>query len=921
MDRHLGLKVGPGPAENPYGMRGSKARIGLVSVAMICALLPLATAGSPALASGAGSTDAASPGAHPNVLLIVSDDQAWSTFSPELMPSVYNQLVDQGVLFKRAYVNTSLCCPSRAQIVSGLYEHDTGVDQNEVLLTRPTFPMALHDAGYATMLAGKYMNSWPCDPRAEFDEWACVATPEISSLSLVDPKVNIDGVWQTKTGYEPDVLQGLASNFIENTPADQPFFVMYTPTTPHLPADDTRYADMPVSPPRGPAFDVNTMTNDTPPYSRRPPLTKDEIAVSDDHYTSMAHATRSFDDAVNRLLGSLGDRAQDTLVVYLSDNGFLYGEHRRTGKNDPWEESVNVPMIVRYPAALPASRAFTSDALVQNVDIAPTIMDAVGLPWGGDGQSFLPVVERKERTVRTAALIEQCRGESRGIPDCSGYNFNGARAMTPGFQGVITQRYKYVEFDDGSRQLIDLKKDPHELHDLPRTPANAALWRQMQSRLHGLIQPRLQTTIATGPGRPFSSRVAEFSFFSPSRFATYRCRLIPDGKTAPWHSCPGGFAAFSDLADGAYRFEVAGIAESGRIDRTPASRRFTVSSGGPEVSLGTHPQASQTATSATFTYASTLPGAEFQCRLVPQNTTVEWAPCASAGAPFSDLADGGYRFEVRARDAATDEVSDPAAGWFFRVDTTGPTVAFSTAPAINTRSQSASFRFEPEELIAGSMTCTVDGKAIGCSNGRVSLPHVTVGDHTLTVKATDVAGNVGTTSYDWMVDRTRPEVGILDAPNKLSSDPLSAFNLWSNEGPGFFGCSLDGSVAMPCFGAPNFYNLKEGRHTLKVWSVDLAYNESPAITYIWKIDRTAPIVSLVGGPTEGSTSGPGETTFGVSQSEKGQLWCSLDGVQFTTCSTPIHYADLPSGDHTFEVYAVDAAGNKSLIAERTWAAA
>ena len=100
------------------------------------------------------------------------------------MPSVYSQLVDQGVLFKRAYVNTSLCCPSRAQIVSGLYEHDTGVDQNEVMLTRPTFPMALHDAGYRTMLAGKYMNSWPCDPRAEFDRWACVATPEISSLSL-----------------------------------------------------------------------------------------------------------------------------------------------------------------------------------------------------------------------------------------------------------------------------------------------------------------------------------------------------------------------------------------------------------------------------------------------------------------------------------------------------------------------------------------------------------------------------------------------------------------------------------------------------------------------------------------------------------------------------------------------------------------
>jgi hypothetical protein len=201
----------------------------------------------------------------------------------------------------------------------------------------------------------------------------------------------------------------------------------------------------------------------------------------------------------------------------------------------------------------------------------------------------------------------------------------------------------------------------------------------------------------------------------------------------------------------------------------------------------------------------------------------------------------------------------------------------------------------------------------------VSLPHVTVGDHSLVVKAKDTAGNVGSTAYTWMVDRTAPNVGILDAPRKLSSEPVSAFNLWSSEGPGFFGCSLDGGIAMPCFGAPNFYGLKEGRHTLKVWSVDLAYNRSIVVRYVWRIDRTAPVLSLTGGPSEGSTSGPGEITFNVSQSEKGQLWCSLDGVEFQTCSSPVRYADLPSGNHSFEVYAVDAAGNKSIVAKRTWA--
>ena len=771
------------------------------------------------------------------------------------MPSVYSQLVDQGVLFKRAYVNTSLCCPSRAQIVSGLYEHDTGVDQNEVMLRRPTFPMALHDAGYPTMLAGKYMNSWPCDPRGEFDEWACVATPEISSLSLVDPMVNIDGVWQRKTGYEPDVLEDLASSFIKDTPDDQPFFVMYTPTTPHLPADDPRYADMPVSPPRGPEFDANTMTTATPPYSRRPPLTKEEIATSDEHYSAMAHATRSFDDSVGRLLASLGDRAQNTLVIYLSDNGFLYGEHRRTGKNDPWEESVKVPMVVRYPAALPATRSFASDALVQNVDMAPTILDAAGIPWGGDGQSFLPVIERKARTVRTAALIEQCRGESRGIPDCSGYNFNGARAMTPGFQGVITDRYKYVEFEDGSRQLIDLQKDPHEFHDLSRNPAYAGVKRQMVAKLHTLMRPRLQTTIATGPSGPSASRVAEFSYFSPSRFATYRCRLAANGKNAVWRSCPGGFVAYNDLADGRYRFEVAGIDESGRIDRTPASRVFTVSSTGPEVDVGCPIPAAVHDHRRRVVHVQRrdrlehpMPPRLGRCdrprgRRATRRARRSPASGKAGTASTSGRATPLMRSATRPADGSSGSTRP------------GPTVAFSSSPLANTRSDSASFRFEAPELIKGPMTCTLDSKAIGCSNGRVSLPRCRRAIHSLAVKATDVAGNVGTTTFAWMVDRSSVRTSGSSRPGKVSNDPVSAFNLWSSEGPGFFGCSLDGGVSMPCFGAPNFSGLKEGRpHPEGVVGRPGVQHVVP-VRYVWKIDRTAPVLSLLGGPAEGSSSG------------------------------------------------------------------
>ena len=233
------------------------------AVALLAPPIARSSAGSPPAGPYAPGSAAAAP--RPNILLLVSDDQAWSTFSRDLMPSTYRDLVDQGVLFKRAYVNTSLCCPSRAQILTGLFEHHTGVDANAVPLDRPTIVQALHDTGYRTMLAGKYLNSWEtCGPRPEFDRWDCVSTPLPSSYSLLNPWINEDGTWVQRSGYQTDILADDVVHFIQSTPDDQPFFAMYTPTSPHLPADDFRYDSMSVSPPHGPAFDQNTLTAKSP---------------------------------------------------------------------------------------------------------------------------------------------------------------------------------------------------------------------------------------------------------------------------------------------------------------------------------------------------------------------------------------------------------------------------------------------------------------------------------------------------------------------------------------------------------------------------------------------------------------------------------------------------------------------------------
>ena len=396
----------------------------------------------------------------PNILVVISDDQAWSDFSPSLMPHVFSDLVDEGALFKRAYVNTSLCCPSRSQILTGLYEHHTGVDTNTVPLDRPTIVQALHDVGYHTMLAGKYLNSWPCAPRSEFDRWACVGTPEPSTYSMINPLINEDGAWRQYTGYQTDILASQVVDFIHATPKDQPFFAMYSPTTPHLPSDDPRYDSMPVTPPRAPSFDENTLVDSAPLYERRPPLTANEIAGADGRFTKMAHGVRSLDDSVGTILDGLGDRAQDTIVIYLSDNGFMFGEHRRFGKTDAYEESVRVPM--RFGTRR-CSQPPTPSPPHPGVEHRHRALArrAGQVPWQVPTAARSFLCERLGTSVRSALLIEHCHGVSLGsvllrplvlrAPD-PGRRLRGRRDVAIRLRPIRRRRPAALRPRDGSRR-------------------------------------------------------------------------------------------------------------------------------------------------------------------------------------------------------------------------------------------------------------------------------------------------------------------------------------------------------------------------------------------------------------------------------------------------------------------------------------
>ena len=859
----------------------------------------------------------------PNILVLISDDQAWSDFSPSLMPRVFSDLVDQGALFKRAYVNTSLCCPSRSQILTGLYEHHTGVDTNTVPLNRPTIVQALHDVGYHTMLAGKYLNSWPCAPRAEFDRWACVGTPEPSTYSMINPLINEDGTWHQYTGYQTDILASQVADFIDATPRDQPFFAMYSPTTPHLPSDDPRYDGMPVTPPRAPSFDENTLVDSAPVYERRPPLTQGEIAAADGRFTKMAHGVRSLDDSVGTILDGLGDRAQNTIVIYLSDNGFLFGEHRRFGKTDAYEESVRVPMVIRYPAMVPTTDAFVSQTLVSNVDIAPTLAELAGFPWQADGRSLVPLLDGSARSVRSALLIEHCHGVSFGSVPCSGLSFYAHQSRAGGYVGVVTSRYTYVRYDNGDRQLFDLETDPAEIDNLFGASGSGATVASMEAKLTGLLEPNPATTIVTGPwptGDP-TSRIAAFTFFSPSRFSTYRCRLIRDGTPEAWHVCDGESDIIGGLADGDYVFEVVGTDEFGNVDPTPASRSFTVRSSGPAVSIDAHPPSAQSSGSAAFGFSSPVAGANLECRLsLWGGSAGAWAPCQSeAVATFTGLTEGWWSFEVRAQDPVTQSWSAPPAESLVHVDTTGPSFEMAQGPLSPTSSRSADLRFVPLEAVQGAVLCRLDGhSAVDCSHGRFTVTGLTKGPHTLRVTASDALGTIASTNFTWSVDFGPPGIRIARSPDRFTPSTTAVFRLWSRNDPTVFLCSLDDLPEMPCDPNETFGPLADGPHRLTVWGLDAAMNRSEALIYRWDVDTIPPGLILTGTPEDGAVTSDASTAFDVWESEPGQLFCSLDGAEFVACATPVSYSGLADGAHTFQVYVQDRAGNVSITASRSW---
>jgi arylsulfatase A-like enzyme len=427
----------------------------------------------------------------PNVVLIITDDQRADAM--QVMPAVERLIGDRGVRFSNAVVSNPFCCPSRATILTGLYSHRTGVYGNGGSTGGwPTFAAngaetatiatALDAARYRTGLFGKYLNDYDSAPAGYvppgWDRWFTFVGENGAyfNYTMFDDQRGVRRYGADPADYSTDVIAAEAERFIRTTPAAQPFLLMVTPYAGHdpwtpAPRHEHDFDGAPVD--LGPAFGEDV--SDKPPYIReRHPSSRWEMRER----TRAAWETlRSVDEMVERLFRTLAEtgRVRSTLFVFMSDHGLSSGQHRWQHKLTPYEESIHIPMLVRYDDG-GISQGVTADGLVANVDVAPTILEFTGASLPGvEGLSLRPLLVGAQTKVRDMVLLEHAGVDGEIVPP---------------YCGLRTPRFTYARYADGFEELYDLANDPSQLENL----ASAAAYADTVARLDAALRARCAPT-------------------------------------------------------------------------------------------------------------------------------------------------------------------------------------------------------------------------------------------------------------------------------------------------------------------------------------------------------------------------------------------------------------------------------------------
>ncbi len=417
----------------------------------------------------------------PNFLVLISDDQRWDQLSyaddpliPELHTPNMDKLASEGVYFRNAFITTPICAVSRASIMTGRYASTHGMNHFNTSMTpeviRKTYPALLHDDGYRTAVLGK---------------WGM-------GIDGTEKIFDVFNAWYNQGAYFHETDSGRIHNaewlalrareFLETCTPDEPFCLTVCFKSPHHPYQPDerdkdlfeevvipkRETDTPEGYEQMAAHVMDSSLNRWCYFDER----KDE-ATKDNFEKNFLRCVMSLDRAVGNIMQSIEDLGLDenTFTIYLSDNGYMWGEHGLGGKWLLYEESIHVPIIFKGPGIPGKMRGVRLDELALNIDIAPTILDIAGItiPTEIDGMSLFPLLKGKKEPSRTDFFMEHV-------------NIIDVETPIPDSRGVRSAEWKYIRYinvEPEVEEMYNISLDPLESKNL----ANDVNYKEIKDEL------------------------------------------------------------------------------------------------------------------------------------------------------------------------------------------------------------------------------------------------------------------------------------------------------------------------------------------------------------------------------------------------------------------------------------------------------
>ena len=430
-----------------------------------------------------------------NIIFILTDDHRYDAMGflkgqPFIETPVLDRMAREGVHLKNAFVTTALCSPSRASILTGKYAHRHKVVDNNTAIPVGTtfFPQQLQKAGYATGFFGKWhMGAGSDAPQPGFDRWVSF----LGQGTYLPSKngLNVDGKKVPQKGYITDELTDYALEWLNRQKKNKPYFLYLSHKAVHsefVPAERHKgKLDQAKFVPPATMDATGDMARNRPMWVRDQRNSWHGVEYPyhsdlniEEYYRRYAETLMAVDESVGRVFETLKQRGEldSTLVIYMGDNGFAFGEHGLIDKRTAYEESMRVPMLARCPDLFPGGGVV--EQVVANLDIMPTCLATAGIeaPAGMDGQNFVPLAQGKKAAWRDSLLYE--------------YYWERNFPQTPTMHALRSDRYKYIRYHGiwDSNELYDLKEDPKETSNLIDSPKLAGVVKEMNAKLFEILE-------------------------------------------------------------------------------------------------------------------------------------------------------------------------------------------------------------------------------------------------------------------------------------------------------------------------------------------------------------------------------------------------------------------------------------------------